>query len=239
MSIYDSWLVKTPIAHRGLHNSNSPENTLSAFQRAIDKGYAIEIDLRMTKDQNVVVFHDESLLRATGKDIKIEESYFDEIRDCGLFGTQERLPLFSEFLKLIDGRVPVLIEIKTHKNVGGLEAKILAELEGYNGEIAVQSFNPYIIKWFADNAPQITGGVLSADFRGDNLSILTKFLLKNLFLVKKCRARFISYRFTDLNRQTRKFHKKMPLLVYTIQNTFDLDAIKGQYDNIIFEGFEP
>ena len=147
-NIFDSWLVNTYIAHKGLHDEESPENSLSAFQKAIDKNYAIELDVRLLSDNTVVVFHDEKISRMTSGDKYVNSLTKEELKDYPLLNSKEVIPTFEEVLNLVNGQVPILIEIKNDGNVGDLEKQVLKLLKEYNGEFAVQSFNPYTIEWF-------------------------------------------------------------------------------------------
>ena len=139
--IFDSWIVKTPIAHRGLHDKNNPENSLPAFEKAIEHNFAIETDLQMTKDGVIVVFHDDYLNRMTDAVGDVREKTFDEIKNLTLKNSNQKIPTFDEFLSFVDGKVPLLIEIKDHKNIGIKEEKIADALKNYKGKFAIQSFN--------------------------------------------------------------------------------------------------
>ena len=148
MDLFKSWLVETPIAHRGYWGKNAPENSLSAFSKAIEKGYAIELDVQLLADNTVVVFHDESLARMTGNDGYLKYLNKEDLKALTLKGSKEKIPTLKEVLALVDGKVPLLIEIKNKHKVGNLEQAVLEELKSYNGEFAVQSFNPYSLSYW-------------------------------------------------------------------------------------------
>lgn len=148
------------IAHRGLHGSGVPENSMAAFRRAIDKGLAIELDIRMTKDCRLVVFHDANLIRMCGTDIKLSELEYSQLAAFPLANSEERIPLFSDVLKLVDGRVPLLIEIKRGSPYGSVEKRMMNLMKDYEGEYAVQSFDPLIVLWFRLNATKVCRGQL-------------------------------------------------------------------------------
>ncbi len=121
------------------------ENTLPAFQRALDKNCGIELDIHLTRDGELVVFHDDNLVRACDSSLKVDESTLKELQSHTLFDTDQTMPLFSEVLSLVDGKVPLLIELKTDNNVMSKRymkvcQKLKEELEGYNGTYAIQSF---------------------------------------------------------------------------------------------------
>ena len=124
--IFKSWLVEIPIAHRGLHDKNTPENSLAAFSKAIEKGFAIELDVQLLSDDTVVVFHDTSLSRMTGNDGYIKFLNKNDLKVLKLKGTKEHIPTFEEVLNLVDGKTPLLIEIKNSSTkVGKLEQKVV------------------------------------------------------------------------------------------------------------------
>ncbi len=239
-NLFDSWIVNTPIAHRGLHDKHTPENSLPAFKKAIEKGYAIEIDLQMTKDGVIVVFHDDFLDRMTTAKGDIKDKTFDEIKNLVLKNSDEKIPTFSEFLSLIDGKTPVLIEIKDHPNIGIAEEKIAKQLAGYKGEFAIQSFNPFIVKWFKKNTG-FCAGILSCFFCDVKLAWYKKLMLKNLYLLKNVKADFVSYEASagyTFNKLKRLKNKK-PILFWTVKSFDDMQRYKQVCDNVIFENFLP
>ncbi len=155
------------IAHRGLHDISKgiPENTLSAFERACEKGLAIELDVRLTKDGRVVVVHDMSLKRICGIDAEVKDFTYEQLCAFNIRDTDEKIPLLSQVLKLVKGRVPLLIEIKRGHGPGVLEKRAYRLLAKYKGEYAVQSFNPFSVLWFRLFASNVTRGQLVSKFR--------------------------------------------------------------------------
>ena len=238
-NIFDSWLVNKLIAHRGLHDSENPENSLGAYKRAIEKNYAIEIDVRMISDGTVIVFHDEDLKRVCGKDKYVSTLTKDELSDCHLEGTEYTITTFEEVLKLVDGKVPLLVEIKAESKIGKLEQATYDLLKNYNGEYAVQSFNPFSLEWFKKNAPDVWRGQLSCYFKKENLAWWKKSLLKKLRLNKVSCPNFISYRIEDLPNRFVKRCKALPLLVWVVKNQQQYIKAVQICDNVIFEDFEP
>jgi glycerophosphoryl diester phosphodiesterase len=134
--------MRTPIAHRGLHarGEGRPENSLAAFAHACALGFPAELDVRLTRDREVVVFHDRLLRRLTGAAGRLEERDAAELRTLRLLGTGERVPMLREVLDLVGGRVPLLIELKSSVLWPALERAVLEALDGYAGEVAIQSF---------------------------------------------------------------------------------------------------
>ena len=240
MDIFNSWLVQTPIAHRGLHDKEHPENSLSAFQRAIDGGYPIELDVQIISDGTLVVFHDESLSRLTDNDGYIKFLNKSDLDILTLKDSKEKIPTFDEVLKFVDGRTPLLIEIKNPSKVGELEKKVIEALKDYKGQYAVQSFNPYVLEYFYKHAPNILRGQLAGFMKHEKLAFFKKYALKRMLLNKKIsHPNFISYEAKRVpNRFVRKY-KKIPLLVWTVTSQSEYLKVVKYCDNVIFEGFEP
>lgn len=237
-----AWLKTIPIAHRGLHTDDAqvPENSMHAFERAIEKGYAIEIDLVFTADKKVVVFHDYTLKRMTGVNAKVSELTWPEIKDLKLLGSDQGIPLFKDFLAMVQGRVPLLIEVKNEGAVGPLEAGVIEDLQGYKGEYAVQSFNPFVVQYFKNHAPEMVRGQLSARFKGADLAPWKKFLLMSLLLNYVSCPQFVAYETGKLPRWMAKRLRKKGLLLlsWTVKSCDAYHRDKAIVDNIIFEGFE-
>lgn len=244
-----SWLESTLIMHRGLHDDNQtiPENSLAAFAAAIEGGYIIELDVSMTKDKQLVIFHDKKLKRAFGIDKYLSEVTYDELSQYGLFGTEERVPLFREVLAFVDGQVPLLIEIKNEGEVGEMESLVYRELEGYEGLYAIQAFNPYTLKWFRENAPHVLRGQLSGSFIVSDYDVeyagttrlpwYKKFVLKNMLLNFESRPNFISYEVTNVSQRTLENLQKydVPVLGWTVKERAVFEKAMGLFDNLIVE----
>ena len=240
MNLFESWLVETPIAHRGYHGKNVPENSMLAFSKAIEKGYAIELDVQLLSDDTVVVFHDDSLARMTGNDGYIKYLTKQDIKALTLKGSKEKIPTLQEVLDFVDGKVPLLIEIKNKYKVGKLEQALIDILKNYNGEFAVQSFNPFSLGYFKEHAPSILRGQLSGSLKDSDLSWIKRSVLKRMKLNKKVsQPHFISYEGATLpNRIVKKF-KNLPLLAWTIRSKEEYLNVVKYCDNIIFEKFDP
>ncbi len=240
------FLLKKPIAHRGLHDENIPENSFSAFRAAVAYGLPIETDVRLSQDGKIVVFHDDSLLRMTGANLLVENCTAEDLSVLHLGGKEERIPLFSDFLKEIDGKVPLLIEIKNMPSVktDAFIGLIADALKDYQGEYAVQSFQPFYVGAFKKLRPDIPAGVLStgvstkADFGGSPIWRIKAHAVKYMSFNKKIKPDFISYRFCDYpNRATEKFTGKK--LAWTVRSEQDEAYARKYADNIIFEGYLP
>ena len=240
MDLFNSWLVQSPIAHRGLHDKEHPENSISAFENAINEGYPIELDVQMIADGTVIVFHDDSLSRLTDNDGYVKFLNKSDLDILTLKDSKEKIPTFEEVLDFVAGRTPILIEIKNQGKVGELEKKVVDILKNYKGEYAVQSFNPYVLEYFHKHAPNIIRGQLTGFFKGEKLSFIKKYALKRMLLNKKIsKPNFISYEAKRVpNRFIRKY-KSIPLLVWTVRNQSEYLKVVKYCDNVIFEGFEP
>ncbi|MBO4323636.1 MAG: glycerophosphodiester phosphodiesterase, partial [Clostridia bacterium] len=136
----NSWIINRPIAHRGLHGGEIPENSKAAYQNAIDNGYPIEMDIQLTFDGKLVCFHDDNMARMTGVNSFVWDKTLEEIRGMRLANTEEGIMTFGEFLSFVDGRVPLMIEIKTTARYKEVAEKTVEALKDYKGEFAVQSF---------------------------------------------------------------------------------------------------
>ena len=238
MDIKKSWLFSRPIAHRGLHGIDAPENSLAAFGKAIEAGFPIEIDVRPIDDGTVVVFHDDKLTRMTGLDGYVCNMTKSDLEKVRLRNSDERIPTFKEVLEFVDGRTPLLIEIKNDSTVGQLERDTLELLSSYKGEYAVQSFNPYSMEFFKKNAPQIPRGQLSCFFDKKDLGFFKRFVLKRLKMNKVSSPDFISYNHANLpNKYVTK--TKLPTLAWTVRSNAEMEKCLPYCDNIIFENFIP
>ncbi len=236
--IWKSFLVEKMIAHRGFWNKEYPENSLAAFKNAIEYGYAIELDVQAVEDGTPVVFHDSKMSRMTEKDKYIQNITKEELKSIKLLESDEKIPTLEEVLKLVNGKTPLLVEIKNNDKVGELEKRVLDLLKNYKGEYAIQSFNPYTLKWFYEHAPKIWRGQLSSYFKGVKLSFIKKAILKRLGMKKYTHQDFVSY---DINNLPNRFTKKLevPLLTWTVKKQEEYIKAIQCSDNVIFEGFEP
>ena len=132
-------------AHRGLHGNGVPENSLDAFERACKKGYGIELDVQLSRDGEVMVFHDYTLIRMTGKEGKLSEYDAKMLTELTLCDSTQHIPTFKEVLKLIDGRVPILVELKGESLNLSLCGPVADILKEYKGDYCIESFNPFLL----------------------------------------------------------------------------------------------
>lgn len=247
MEIFNSWIVTKYIAHRGFYNEQNPENSLGAFKRAVENDYAIELDVHQIEDGTIVVFNDETLKRLTGKDGYVNQiKSKDELKNYKLNSTKFYIPTLKEVFDLVAGQVPILIHVKNHKtqtyNQNNLfENTLLTEIKNYNGQVAIASFNPYVLKWFKFNAPEILRGQLSCYFKGAKIKPITKFLLKRLAFNKRVSCPdFIIYKYDEIpNKYVKKHTKNIPLIAWGVPSQQEYMKVAPHCDNILFENFEP
>ncbi len=186
-------------AHRGLHSRDRqvPENSLPAFREAAKEGYGIELDVQLSKDGKVVVFHDDTLDRVCGVHARVDDLTWEELSALRLCGTQEQIPLFTEVLNSISGCEALIVELKNGPRNRELCEKTLAQLSEYRGNVCVESFNPFIVAWFRFHAPDLVRGQLATsfqDYADDNITGFKAFLLHNTLLNILARPQFIAYR---------------------------------------------
>lgn len=235
------FLKQNIIAHRGMHNINIgvPENSILAFEKAIKNNYIIELDLHILEDGNIVVFHDDNLERMTGINKKIKDTTYDEIKSLKLQDTNMNIPLFRDVLELINGKVPLIIELKYDVKTGILERETINLLKDYKGKYAIKSFNPNSIIWLKKNAPKIIRGQLSSNFRYDKINFIKKMFLKSMIFNKISKPDFISYDIRALpNNKINKLRKNKLILGWTIHNKEDMKKAKLYCDNYICENIE-
>lgn len=233
------WLFEKPIAHRGLHNSAEfiPENSLSAFEKAKIKKNPIELDVRISSDGKIIVFHDYSLKRMTGIQKFVCNVSSAQLKNAYLSGTDQKIPSLNEVLSLVKGEVPLLIEIKNEGRIENLEPALFKILKDYKGDFALQSFNPFSLMWFKNNAPGMLRGQLASSFSSLNAEIYKKIILRYMFFNWKSKPDFISYDITALPswRVAAIRNKGIPVLSWTIKHDDDLLKAKKFSDNYIFE----
>lgn len=229
------------IAHRGLHDIKKgiPENSISAHIEAVKKGYAIENDIHITADGEVVVFHDDTLKRVCGVDLKIEELTLSEIKKFSLLGTDEKIPTLKEVLDVVDGKVPLLIEFKslskkTSDRLCPAANKILSE---YKGKYFIQSFYPFVVGWHKKNRKDILRGQLSGGFYKESL---VKRLLGQMLFNFIARPDFVSYEWETRTAFARRLNTLFGALPvgWTFHAQEQITLCQKDFEAFIFEDFE-
>ena len=222
------------ISHRGIHdNKKIYENTLEAFELSIKKGYIIELDIRLTKDKKIIVFHDANTKRITNQNKIVEENTYKELNSQNII----HIPLLEEVLTLVNGKVPLLIEIKPSSITGELESLLMNLLTKYQGKYAIQSFSPKVLYYFKRNYPKVLRGQLSKKYTKQKISPTNKFILSNMLLNIITKPHFISYKYNELSPEKIKKYKKknIHLIGWTITNEREFEHYKKYYDNLICE----
>ncbi len=236
-------------AHRGLYDNEAgiPENSLPAFENAFRKGYGCELDVQFTRDRQLVVFHDNSLKRACGVDANVWDMTLAELRALPLFGTQERIPLFSELLDTADAlaQQPLIVEIKAEGRdltwYGELCAAVMAELHRHTAEYCVESFHPAVVRWLRLHEPQVVRGQLVNGRRSSpNLPAPLAFALEQLLSGFLTRPHFIAFKEQDKNGALRVVRALGAMSVmWTVRTPERHAALCKTEDAIIFEHYEP
>ena len=232
-------------AHRGLHDDTKAENSLSAFAAAKEHGFGMEFDLRLSKDGVLVACHDASLKRVAGIDKRVVDMTVEELAGVRLGSTDDYVPTFREVLELIDGAVPLLIELKQAPDESGVAERFIKEIEGYKGEFIVESFNPGVLRTVSKARPDILIGILSYDYTKDEKykDKLIFRLLGKLYLNFLARPDFISYEKSGGAVPTMRYIRRKydtPLVAWTITSPEEERKAYGDgFDTVIFEGYIP
>lgn len=233
-----NWNRYKYIAHRGLYDRiDTPENSIKAFKNAIEKGYAIELDLNMSKDGYLIVFHDENLKRMTGLKASITSLELSEIKKQKLLGSDNVIPTFEDVLLLVNGRVPLMIEVKTNERYKELLSKLMIMLEKYKGEYVIESFDPRVIYLLKKKYPDVVRGQIAGRKIIDIKSKVLRWLLGIMAFNPFTKPDFISYLYTQIdekfyNKQKKKGRK---VAVWTLRDNDEYEKIKDYCDMVIFE----
>lgn len=245
------WLTAKPIAHRGLHNKAEGviENSVSAAEAAIARGFPIELDVQLTGDDEAIVFHDFELDRLTGQTGHVAERTLSDLTAIGLAGSQggDRIPSFKDFLGRIAGRTPLVIEVKSKFNGDlRLTKRVVEILASYDGPFVVKSFDPEIVAYLRENAPGITRGFIGELEYGSKadsvLSAEQKHRMANLLHFSETQPHFLSWRVKDLpcaSTHLSRILGHLPVMTWTVRTPEDRARADRHADQMVFEGFLP
>lgn len=230
------WLSSVIYAHRGLHGAGAPENSPTAFARAVAAGYGIECDVQRTSDGHAVVFHDWELDRLTGESGALLDRSSAQLGAIPLLGSTDTIPTLRQVLDSVNGRVPLLIEIKSRKDqrVAPLCLAVRRQLEGYRGDVAVMSFDPRVSRWFAHYSPRVVHGlVVTEDGRRTGLARLRRHLA-----LWHARPQFLAYDVRDLPSPfaARQRKRGLPVLTWTVRSPELAERAQHHADAPIAEG---
>ena len=230
-------------AHRGVFDDDTPENSFPAFQKAVAHGYGIELDVRLTKDGQLVVFHDETLERMCGLKKKVSDCTAKELAVMPLLGSPYTIPTLNEVLNIVQGKFPLVVELKEEGTNCALVEKTVNTLKGYDGLYCLESFNPFLIRHLKRHHKQLLRGQLTGVFppKKGQPAIL-HFFLRHLLVNFLSRPDFIACQHgedsTLSHRAIRTFFHPI-WVVWTVRTQRDFDLMKQRYDIQIFEGFLP
>ncbi len=246
-----AWLTARPIAHRGYHDARNGviENTLSAAARAVEKGFAIEVDLLLSADEEVVVFHDDTLERLTSAEGRVDRRTMAELRAIPMKGTSDRIPSLDDLLALVDGRVGLCLELKSEfprRQDDRLVRRVAERLAHYRGPVVTKSFDPDIVEAANRIMPQIPHGIVADDATDlayyARFTRMERFALRHLLHAPRSRPKFVSYCVRDLPAPGPWIARRvfgLPVISWTVKSEEMRRHVLAHADQIVFEGFEP
>jgi len=253
-------------AHRGLHNNSKgiPENSMTAFKMAVDAGYGIECDVQLTRDGVPVVFHDFTLARMARYDKGFESPYvvhnldgsigvkgkvsdysYEELMHFHLLDTDEKIPKFEDFLNLVDGKVPIIVELKIDMIDTAVCPVADGLLRNYKGDYCIESFNPLGLLWYKKHHPQVMRGQLAEEFlKDDDMDFHSKLwkLPSNLMFNFLTKPDFVAYNYKHANNFSRRLVHRLyrnTAAAWTIQDQESLDKVRDKFEIFIFDSFIP
>jgi glycerophosphoryl diester phosphodiesterase len=244
-----SWLTARPIAHRGLHDAAAGviENTASAFVAAIAGGFGIETDIQISADGEAMVHHDDSLGRLTQGSAALAQLESGALKTVNFKATTDRILTLSELCELVGGRVPLVIELKSHFDGDmRLAARAAQVLAVYAGKAAVMSFDPAPIAALRKIAPHLTRGIVAErhyiHHEWERLSASKKFQMAFLLHAPQTRPQFLAYSVKDLPAVAPWLARQLfglPLLTWTVRSQAERGRAARFADQAIFEGVPP
>lgn len=232
-------------AHRGLHDnqSSAPENSMKAFRKAVEEGYGIELDVQLTQDGIPVIFHDFTLERMCSVPGKVKQMTYSQLQQLHLLDTEEKIPTLEEFLHMVDGQVPLIVELKEEWTDLSLCPAVQKQLSEYKGVYCIESFNPLVLLWYRRYCKKVMRGQLSTDFRRDGgyknifylflTHLLTNWLTAPDFIAYNC-----LFKEEPARRICRKLYKNLAV-AWTVKSQDQLESLKKDFDLFIFESFIP
>ncbi len=231
-------------AHRGLHTPDKavPENSMAAFRAAVSAGYGIELDIQLSADGQVVVFHDDTLDRVCGVHGRVDEFTYRQLQQMRICETDQTIPLFTDVLAAVHGSVPLIVEIKSGRRNAELCQKAWAILLQYTGAFCVESFDPRVVAWWRHHARQVLRGQLASgyrDLRRHNKPLIA-FVVSRCLLNCLCRPNFVAYskKRTSWCAALTVALGAMPV-VWTARPEDDIPALQAKNKAVIFEFYEP
>ncbi|MCB1492716.1 MAG: glycerophosphodiester phosphodiesterase [Rhodobiaceae bacterium] len=242
------WLTARPVAHRGLHDRENGiiENSESAVRAAVEAGFAIEVDIQETSDGEAVVYHDFHLDRLTDQTGRLDAQPLSVLEQIQIKGGTDRIISLQRLLEIVDGKVPLVVEIKSAETGSvRLAQTFCRRIEGYKGPIAGMSFDPQMVETLRRERPFLTRGLISYAYEDDeseHLSLAVRLGRRLLLPVVTCSPHFIAYGQADLPAIGPWVARRllgMPVLSWTVRSRDVARRIAPYVDQIIFEGFRP
>lgn len=237
------WLVEVPLAHRGLFSDGVPENSIPAFEAAVAAGVGVELDVRLTSDGIPVIAHDRSLLRSTGHDVRLDQIPGSVLAELRLTGTDLRVPTLDEVLSVVDGRVPVMVEVKNESARSGVveaaTAEVLADRVEAGHPLVVASFNPLAVRWFerflTDVPRVLTGGDT------DVVPAPARPFLRRMLARHTGAPVALSWDLARLDDPiiVAAREASVPVVTWTVKDLEGLAHARAHADNVIFESLDP
>ena len=238
-------LLNVLYAHRGLFDNKTaaPENSLPAFQKAVEAGYGIELDVQLSKDGIPVVFHDASLKRMCGVEGNVWDYPLSELKQLKLADSNAEVPTFAEVLDVVGGKVPLIIEYKLDVPQTKVCRLVNDLLRSYTGAYCIESFHPLALLWYRRHRPDVVRGQLCMEYWNEDKYRGNPFFFVLSYLVTNAAARpdFIAYKHSDASNLSFRLTKRMGVLAvaWTIKSQRQLEEAKKHFDLFIFDSFIP
>jgi glycerophosphoryl diester phosphodiesterase len=244
------WLTAKPIAHRGLHDTARGliENTAGAVRAAVDAGYGIEVDLQISADGEAMVHHDAELGRLTEGQDRLDQLSAAALKRIAFRDSDERMMTLGELCELVDGRVPILLELKSRFDGDGrLPLRVASVLAGCKGPAAPMSFDPMQLSWLRQKAPRLPRGIIAAKYRPhpywDQMPAWLRYGMGSLLPAALTGwPHFVAYAFNDLPALAPWLARHvlcLPLMAWVVRSDAERQRAMRSADQIIFEGFRP
>ena len=234
------------IAHRGLFNNKDiPENSLIAFKRAVENNYGIELDVQITTDKKLVVFHDASLKRMCGIDKKLTDCSYNELLTYNLLNTNEKIPLFKDVLDVLNKDTPLIVEIKAEGPCLETCEEAVKMLKSFDRNYTMESFNPIVVNYLKKNHPEIIRGQLANNMlkdKGNKTNIIVKFICTYMLENFITKPDYIAYDVNNTSNLSFRIISKLykgECVAWTIKNDKQLALAKNYYQQYIFDSFIP
>lgn len=235
--------INIKYAHRGLHNGERAENSISAMRAAVEAGFGIELDVRLSKDGVLMVFHDDTLDRVCGREGKVIDFTAEELATFKLNGTDDGIPTFDEVLEVVGGKVPLLVEIKENAGDKSVSTAAAERLLKYDGPFIVESFNPISVKNASSVLPGVACGFLSRHFtKEEETKKPLYFILENLLINRISNPSFIAYKHEDHYMPILKLARLLGArtIAWTVRSPEEEKAAyEHGFATVIFENYIP